>query len=314
VFALRYHCPLHVGICYRTAPGRALRQHRFDVGLIFPNSIRSALELWLARVPQRIGYARPWRSWLLTRPVPPRVGSIPMRKRTDAEVAQRIASNAARDIIPATAHHVRDYLGLVAELGASPEPLPPSIYVTNDELADARERFGIGIGAAPWFGLNPGAEYGPAKRWPAECFIAAAVELHRKTQCRWVLFGGPGDVSATEFIAREIVKRCGADVAVNVAGKTSLRQLAAAFKLCSALLTNDTGPMHLASAVGVPVVVPFGSTSPEMTGPVFASNARILAGQAPCAPCFRRECPVGFRCLTSIEPSLAVEAMTQAAR
>jgi len=291
---------------------RELGHGRFDAGLVFPNSHRSALEFWLARVPVRAGYARPWRTWMLTDPVSPRREAIPMRKRRDSEVARLLAANTPRERIPAAAHHAFDYLNLTAALGASSEPLPPKIFVTEEELKEVRERFGIGSGERQWLGLNPGAEYGPAKRWAAESFIAAAVELHRQTRCRWILFGGRGDAPVAERIARGIDQQCGGAVVVNLAGKTGLRQLAAAFRQCAAVLTNDTGPMHLASAVGVPVVVPFGSTSPEMTGPVFAPNAQILLGQAPCAPCFRRECPADCRCLNSIQPKAAVEAMLRA--
>ncbi len=99
-----------------------------------------------------------------------------------------------------------------------------------------------------------------------------------------------------------------ADGVINLAGKTHLRQLAAALKICRLLLTNDTGPMHLAAAVGTPLVVPFGSTAPELTGPIFSPMAQIVRSPAPCAPCFRRECPIDLRCLNDIGVSQVVEA------
>ena len=286
---------------------KAMRALRCDAAIAFPNSIRSALELWLAGIPVRIGYRRPWRTFFLSHPVKPRAGSIPMRKRSDAEVSRLVADNPARAVIPAAAHHLNDYLQLTAALGASADALPPLIHVTEAELRQAGEQFGIGNGNARWFGLNPGAEYGPAKRWPAERFIAAAVDLQKRTACRWVLFGGVADRDATSKIAGEVERQTGAP-AINLAGKTTLRELAAALKLCQLVITNDTGPMHLASAVGTPVVVPFGSTSPEMTGPVFASNARILKSTVPCSPCFRRACPIDLRCLGEIDPAAVVAA------
>jgi heptosyltransferase-2 len=92
-----------------------------------------------------------------------------------------------------------------------------------------------------------------------------------------------------------------------------LRELAAALKSCRLLLTNDSGPMHLAAAVGTPVVVPFGSTSPEMTGPLWFAGAQILrAPSIPCSPCFRRECPIDFRCMTGIAPGAVVAAALRA--
>jgi len=292
---------------------KILGEVEFDVALAFPNSIRSALELWLARIPKRIGYARPWRTFFLTNPVPARSGAVPMHKRSDKEIRRLISGeNSPQFLIPAAAHHVHDYLGLVAALGASPEPLPPCIVVTEAEQEQVHQQFGIDTSdlARPWFGLNPGAEYGPAKRWPADRFIATALELHKQTNCRWLLFGGNADVAATQHIADEIERGAGNSVPIclNLSGKTSLRQLSAALKTCRLLITNDTGPMHLASAVGTPVIVPFGSTSPELTGPTFAKNAQILKTTVPCSPCFRRVCPIDFRCLTQIEPQQVIEA------
>ena len=291
---------------------RVLRQGHFDAAIAFPNSIRSALELWLAGIPKRIGYARPWRTLFLTDPLPPRREAVPMHKRSDSEI-RRLAElgMATNTPIPTSAHHVHDYLQLVAALGASAEPLPPSIVVSDTEMEEVCRQFNIDAdNSQPWFGLNPGAEYGPAKRWPASRFIAAAIELHRQTNCRWLLFGGPADVSVTQQIASEIQSATvnKSPLCLNLAGKTSLRQLAAALKLCRLLITNDTGPMHLAAAVGTPVIVPFGSTSSELTGPTFSLNAQIIKTTAPCAPCFRRTCPIDFRCMMQIEASAAVEA------
>ena len=101
----------------------------------------------------------------------------------------------------------------------------------------------------------------------------------------------------------------------NLAGKTSLRELMALLKSCRVLLTNDTGPMHVAAALGTPVVVPFGSTSPELTGPGLPGDPRhrLLKSAAPCSPCFLRECPIDFRCLTGISVASVVDAVIQAA-
>jgi len=96
---------------------------------------------------------------------------------------------------------------------------------------------------------------------------------------------------------------------LNLAGKTSLRELCALLSLCRGLLTNDSGPMHAASALGTPVVVPFGSTTPDLTGPwMKEKHNHLLIGQAPCAPCFRRECPIDFRCMKSISVESVVDA------
>ena len=288
---------------------RSVRGLQCDTGIVFPNSIRSALEMWLAGIPVRIGYVRPWRTLFLSHPVRPRQGSIPMRKRSDREVRRLVSHGLESPVIPIGAHHLHDYIALTATLGALTNPLPPLIHVTEAEMRQAREQFGIGAGGQTcWFGLNPGAEYGPAKRWPTEHFVMAAVMLHKRTGCRWVLFGGPGDRDAATQIASAIERQTGKAIITDLTGKTTLRQLAAALKSCELVITNDTGPMHLASAVGTPVVIPFGSTSPEMTGPLFATNARIIKATAPCSPCFRRVCPIDLRCLTEIEPDAVVAA------
>ena len=139
-------------------------------------------------------------------------------------------------------------------------------------------------------------------------FAAAAVAIQKQTNCRWLIFGGAGDLASAEKVTTEIRYAGGPDGVLNLAGKTSLRQLAAALKLCRLLLTNDTGPMHLAAAVGTPLIVPFGSTSPELTGPGFSQLVQIVRAPAPCAPCFRRECPIDLRCLNGIETAQVVEA------
>jgi heptosyltransferase-2 len=281
--------------------GRLLRGRGFGAGIAFPNSVRSALELWLAGIPNRIGAGR---GLLLTQSAGRRRGAMEMRKRTVRQVRERIRAGSQPESIPAEAHHVRHYLHLVAALGASAEPLAPRIEVSADTMEDVRGKFGLARSAGqPWFGLNPGAEYGPAKRWPAERFVEAAVALRRKTNCRWVLFGGAGDCDLAEKIAREA-----GEPILNLAGKTTLRELAAALKLCDFVLTNDTGPMHLAAAVGARMVAIFGSTSPELTGPVFSPRARIVRQRVPCAPCFRRQCPVDLRCLRGIEAETVVAA------
>jgi heptosyltransferase-2 len=303
-----------------------LRAESFQTALVLPNSPRSAMEVWMARIPQRIGYARPCWSWLLTRAIAPRPGRSRMSKRSASEVSRliRLPADASSSTTPrsqdGTAHQIHDYLHLTAALGANPEPLPPKLEITAAEIQQAEQALLAGLRnkvehAVPGkplilLGLNPGAEYGPAKRWPAESFAAVAREVSRKIgNCVWVAFGGSGDWQFCSEIAR-----LGGGGVLNLAGKTSLRQLMALLKLCRVLLTNDTGPMHVAAALGTPVVVPFGSTSPELTGPGLPGDTRhrLLQSTAPCSPCFRRVCPIDFRCMTGISPERVVEAVAQA--
>jgi heptosyltransferase-2 len=317
--------PFSTGESPWTVAGR-LRAEGFQTALVLPNSVRSALEVWLARVPQRIGRARRWRNWLLTQAIAPRPGQSRMPKRSVSEV-NRLVRLPAGVPSPATGHpHYRtthqiyDYLHLAAALGANPEPLPPKLEISAAELRQAEDALLSNArdqapGAASHqplalLGLNPGAEYGPAKRWPAERFAAVAREVsHRLGNCVWLAFGAKGDWELCDEIAR----LAGGGV-LNLAGKTSLRQLMALLKRCRVVLTNDTGPMHVAAALGAPVVVPFGSTSPELTGPGLPGDPRhqLLRSGAPCSPCFRRECPIDFRCMTGISVERVVAAVEAA--
>lgn len=286
------------------ATGRALREHGFEVALILPNSPRSALECWWARIPRRVGYARGLRRWWLTDPVPPRPGSARMHKPGRREIADRLAGRRPVSPLPPEAHHLFDYLHLAGRLGARVEPLAPRLWVEDAEVASVRGTFQLD-GDAVWLGLNPGAEYGPAKRWPSDRFVAAAREVSARRPVRWILFGGRRDEAVAASIAGQLPG------SVNLAGRTTLRQLLAALRVCRVLLTNDTGPMHVAAALGVPVVVPFGSTSPELTGPGMPGTTRHrwLRSGAACAPCFLRECPIDFRCLLGIEPAEVAAAV-----
>lgn len=291
-----------------------LHGKKFTESVALPNSVRAALELCLAGIPRRIGVARPGRGLFLTHVLPPRPGAVPMRKRTAGEIRLLLARPAPSEppaSLPAVAHHIHDYLYLTKELGASPEPLPPRIHITEEEAVRLCQRLRVEVAPPdrPWFGLNPGAEYGPAKRWPLKKFAATAIVLQKQTNCRWLIFGGKNDSDVAAKLATEIrFSGTSPDGALNLAGKTSLRELAGALKLCRLVLTNDSGPMHLAAAVGTPVIVPFGSTSPELTGPGPGPAIKILRVPPPCAPCFRRDCPIDLRCLQEVKTAQAVEA------
>jgi lipopolysaccharide heptosyltransferase II len=295
--------------------GRKLRAGNFDFALVLPNSPRSALEVWLAGIPQRIGYARPWRNWFLTQAVATRAKTAKMRKRSISEIKRLVAANnrsaGGTPALPSSAHQIHEYLHLAGALGANPEPMPPQLFVIPDEIETTKKKFGLNKIAQPIFGLNAGAEYGPAKRWPVERFIAAAREIQQRTDCIWLVLGGKGDLVVVNRIESGI--QSSKFKTVNLAGRTSLRELMSLLKICRVLLTNDSGPMHVAAALGTPVVVPFGSTSPELTGPGLPGDPRhrLLKSDVPCSPCFLRECPIDFRCMNSISVERIVEAVLQ---
>jgi lipopolysaccharide heptosyltransferase II len=342
----RHHPAINETIPFAPGEGvfsvsRKIRAGNFDLALVLPNSPRSALETWLAGVRFRVGYARPWRNFFLTHRVASR-DAVKMRKRSLAEIrrltgadSQSPIANRQSDIHnpqspmpdPQSAignrqsamddshssHQLHDFLHLVAALGADPAPLPPRLVVTAEELEAARKKFGLTEIQGPLFGLNPGAEYGPAKRWPVERFIEAARAIQQHTNCTWLILGGESDRGLANEIQSAIGSRPSA--IQDLAGRTSLRELCALLKLCRVLLTNDTGPMHVAAALDTPVVVPFGSTSPELTGPGLPGDGRhrLLKSNAPCSPCFLRECPIDFRCMHGIAVERVVTAVVEAA-
>jgi heptosyltransferase II len=297
---------------------KKIRGGKFDLALVLPNSPRSAIEVFLAGIPRRIGHARPWRNFFLTETIASRATAVKMHKRSEAEIRRLVSekpeTGSQKPNLPKSAHQIYEYLHLTAALGAKAEPLAPELFVTPEEIEGVSSKFGLKKAAGPVFGLNPGAEYGPAKRWPVEKFIAAAREIQQRAACVWLLFGGENDRPLITQIESAI--GCPQSTIFNLAGKTSLRELMALLKICHVLLTNDTGPMHVAAALGTPVVVPFGSTSPALTGPGLPGDARnhLLESNAPCSPCFLRECPIDFRCMKDIEVQRAVTAMESSSR
>ena len=289
--------------------GRRLRSAGCDLALVLPNSPRSALEVWTAGIPSRIGYAGSWRQWLLTRSVPRLPEQQGLRRKGTREIKQRIDPRRTRNL-PNTVgpylHQMHDYLRLAGALGANPLPLPPKLEIPSREQETAvhwvRELLGSEAtnsrGERPWLGVNPSAAYGPAKCWPRERF-AAVIRIvgERFPDTVWLVFGSSADREVGEQLAG-----AGAKAVLNLAGRTSLRQLMALLRACRVLLTNDSGPMHVAAALGTPVVAPFGSTSIELTGPGVPGDARhhLFQARVACAPCFRRTCPIDFRCMTAI--------------
>jgi heptosyltransferase-2 len=255
----------------------------FDVAIVLPNSLRTALEGWLASVPRRVGYAGHRRRWLLN------------------QVVREPAAPARLQRKPP--HQSRRYAHLAIEIGAGPALLPANPSV-GSPATSPRER-----GAWTRIGICPGAEYGPAKRWPAERFAEAAQRVGRELACEWVLFGVEADRALGESIEKALGGQC-----ENLIGKTSLTELIAQLRRCDLLITNDTGTMHLAAWLGLPVAAVFGSTDPDLTGPLApAERVRILRHQVVCSPCFLAECPLDFRCMKVIGPAEAAAAMLELA-
>ena len=247
---------------------RLLRQQSpFDVAILFPNSLRAALETWLSGIPRRVGYRGHWRSWLVNQIVrEPRKPGPPE-------------------------HHSLRFLRIARECGAEPSESQWALLTPHARGSDQLSTLNP---QALKIGLCPGAEYGPAKRWLPERFAEAAVKITAQSSAQWILFGTKNDVAIGEQIAAAIEDRC-----VNRIGKTTLDQLIDELRQCRLLLTNDTGTMHLAALLGVPVVAVFGSTEPRLTGPL-GNGHTILRHHVECSPCFLRECPIDFRCMNAV--------------
>ena len=244
---------------------------KFDLALALPNSWESALGLWFTRTLHRLGYAANGRAPLLTMAV------------------------KGRECLKGL-HQVCYYLGLLRAFGPVRNFSPPRLHLSEVERAEARNFFQKDgrNSDAPWIGLAPGATYGPAKRWPAERFAAVGDLLQQEFQAGLVLLGGQADLDAAAQVQHH-----GGGKYLNLAGKTTLRQALKILSQLKVLITNDSGLMHAAAALDVPVVALFGSTDPMATGP-FSPQVTIIHHPLPCSPCLKRTCSLGYQCLTEI--------------
>jgi len=279
-----------------------LRDHGFDVAIIFPNSFRSAWECIRAGIPRRIGFAGHWRRLVLTDVV-----RQPPSERIDYETRTVAGKSFEVKVFRSTRHQSEHYLDLIAYLGGNREPVPPRIRLAVEEMPTLT-KFMRDDGRCV-IGINAGAEFGPAKRWPAERFAEAVIKLADHTDARWLILGSPNDVGIAgkiEALLRDA--KLEDSSIINVAGKTTLLDLCALLRFCKLLLTNDTGPMHIAAALGTPVVSIWGSTSPELTGPL-SPRSIVIREPVECSPCFLRECPIDFRCMGYVQVGEVVNAV-----
>ncbi|MCP3677614.1 MAG: lipopolysaccharide heptosyltransferase II [Deltaproteobacteria bacterium] len=258
-----------------------IRRRRFDRALLFQNAFEAALIAFLARIPERCGYTTDGRGLLLTEGVRP----------------------PGKEILY---HHVDYYLDLVERTGLGGRgERSPRLYLEEAEIERGRKFLrdrGVDV-AAPLIGIAPGAAYGPAKQWPAERFAHVVAFLSRERPLYPLLFGSRGDQEACRCVGDGI-----GTASLDLSGKTSLREAMALMSLCTVIITNDSGLMHVAAALGVPTVAIFGSTDPDRTGPL-GKRCTVLYQKVDCSPCFKRECPTDFRCMERI----AVEAVAEAA-
>ncbi len=263
---------------------RRLREQGYDRAFVLPNTLKSALIPLLAGIATRIGYLGEQRIGLLNRRLASPEPRMPMVDR---------------------------YAALAALAGVKlPTTLPPPrLRVAGADIDRAREKFGL---TAPGllYAFCPGAEFGPAKRWPAAHFAQLAdLVLRDHPDSRIMLLGGPGDID----IATEIQSLAAMHERVDLlAGHTSLPEALALIAGADAVVSNDSGLMHVAAALQRPQVALFGSSDPRHTPPLSA-KAEILWLQLDCSPCFARTCPLGhLRCLYELHPTRVANALRAA--
>jgi heptosyltransferase-2 len=262
----------------RFALAQTVRSMRFEKVFILPNSLKSRLIPWLAGVPKRIGYRGEARGALLTLAPPDPDQSLPMSER---------------------------YRRLV-DPGA-PDSGAPRLLVSPQSSIEALAKFAISP-SFPIIAICPGAEFGPAKRWPAHHYARLAEQLHAQDETAQLLvLGGSGD----RQVAQAIASTSRAPLRV-LAGATSLEEVMAIIAVSSSVVSNDSGLMHIAAALGRPQVAIFGSSDPRHTPPASA-RAQVVWLHLDCSPCFARVCPLGhLNCLNQIEPDQVQAALAQA--
>ncbi len=278
----------HAGLSGKWALAGQLRRQGFDLAVLFQNAFEAAFLTFLAGVPRRYGYETDGRSLLLSDPV---------------------AAPDRRTLV----HQVRYYWDLLKPLGLTGDPPAPELVVFPEEEQAMAERFAQGGLTATdvVVGINPGSTYGEAKRWLPERFaevterLCRTIRESREQQVSVVIIGAKGE----ERLGHEIAARLSSRSLV-LSGTTTIRELMAAVKRCAMLLTNDTGPMHIAAAFQVPVVAIFGPTDWRTTSPFGGAHA-IVRQPVDCAPCLLRECPIDHRCMTRVSVDQVYEAATK---
>ena len=272
---------IHSGIPGKLRIAMELKPKRFDMAILLQNAIEAAIITYLAGIPIRAGYNSDGRGGLLTHSV----------KRT----------KAIRGV-----HQIDYYLEMVKSLGCQSAGREIHLRLGKDyDLLSERLLHEYGLGDNhPLIGVAPGATYGPAKRWFPERFAAVADRLVDDFSAVVILFGSPADRESTDAVADRARHSL-----INLAGKTDLKEAIALISRLDLFITNDSGLMHVASALGIPTIAIFGSTNPITTSPAGANSVVIYRG-VPCSPCLKKRCPTDFRCMELI----GIDEVYEAAR
>jgi heptosyltransferase-2 len=273
---------LHAGFFGRERLAMELRAQKFDVALLLQNAFDAAWLAWRAKIPERIGYARDGRGFLLTKPVPlPRHEEIP-------------------------AHEKFYYLELLRRAGWLDSVQDESfigLHVPEEKRRSANEflcKSGVRQGGLR-IAIGAGASYGSAKCWPPSRFADVANRLQSEMDADVILFGTAAEASVSTAISAEMRR-----LPIDLTGQTTIADLPALLSQCHLFVGNDSGAMHVAAAVGLPIVALFGPTDPFGTAPV-TPHCNIVQQKPYCSPCFLRRCPTDHRCMTAITADM-VEA------
>jgi heptosyltransferase-2 len=274
----------HRGISGREKLAALLRTKRYDTALLLQNAFDAAWLAWRAKIRERIGYARDGRGFLLTKAIPvPRKGEIP-------------------------AHEKFYYLELLRRAGwldRLPEVEWIELKVPTEKRARAEEILaaaGARLGVTR-IAVGAGASYGSAKCWPPERFAAALNKLAEERDADVILFGTAGEAAVSGAITATLKKK-----PVDLTGKTAIADLPALLSQCNLFMGNDSGAMHVAGAVGLPIVAVFGPTDPHGTVPV-TPKCTVVQQRPYCSPCFLRRCPTDHRCMKAVTPEMVESAV-----
>lgn len=253
-----------------------LRRRRFDCAILFQNAFESAALVWLARIPVRIGYSRDGRGWLLTHPIPvPSIDEVPRHQRFYyLELLKRAK--------------------LISDHSSEPGVMLSGASGAAEEGKRRFLEYGL---TGPIIGVSPGAAYGGAKRWLPDRFADAALKIAREQNASVAVFGSKEDRIISEYVSQRV--EAAGVTSLNFAGATTLGQLIDLVAACKVFLTNDSGSMHIASALGVSTVAIFGATDDQATGPL-GPHTRVVREPVECSPCLLRECPIDHRCMVRV--------------
>lgn len=271
------------GLSAKWSLAQQVKRRRFDCAILLQNAFEAAAVVRAAGIRMRIGYNRDGRGWLLTHPIPvPAADEIPRHQRFYyLELLKR-------------ARLIEDYADAPIRLAGA-----------SEAAEQGRKRFYAAGVRGPVVGVSPGAAYGGAKRWLPERFAEASLAVARETGATVVVFGSNEERNVCDLVAQHVQSLGG--ISTNFAGSTSLAQFIEMAAACEVYLTNDSGPMHIASALGVPTVVVFGATDDVATGPT-GDLSRIVREPVACSPCLLRECPIDHRCMTRVTAQRVAES------